>query len=74
MGIRNQWISKPSTPGRLAELMVRSILAVIVYVIMLFALLVWAGATTDWFTGVGLLAPFAWLMVYILPNEGCAQS
>lgn len=71
--IRNQWVSEPSTPERLAELMARSLFAVVVYVVALVAVLVQAGATTDWFTGLGLLAPPMWLMKWVVPDSESEQ-
>lgn len=73
MDIRNRWISEPSTPERLAEAMARSIFAMVVYVVALYAVLVWAGATTDWFTGFGLMVPLFWFLDWAFPNRSCSE-
>lgn len=72
--IRNRWVSEPSTPERLAEAVARSVFAILVYVVALFTILVWAGATTDWFAGLGLIVPLFWLLDWVFPDDDCEQS
>lgn len=53
MGIRNQWISEPDTPERLAETMARTLFAVVVYMVVLLGVVVGVGVTIDWFAALG---------------------
>lgn len=56
-------------PERLAEVMGRSIFTVVVYIVVLSAVVVLAGATGDWFVALGLIVPWLWLLEWILSTS-----
>lgn len=74
MGIRNNWVADPSTPERIAELLVRSFFALTVYLIAVYVIFVWLEATTDWFAALGFIAPLLWLLDWVLPSESCSSK
>lgn len=74
MDIRNQWISEPNTPERLAEAMARTLFAVVVYMVVLLGVVVGVGATTDWFAALGMLVPLFWFVEWMYPKEGRGPS
>lgn len=69
MGIRNNWVADPSTPERIAELMIRSFFAMVLYFSSIYVAFVWLEATTDWFAALGFITPLFWLFEWILPAE-----
>lgn len=71
MARSDQWVSEPNSPWRIAEAVGRSLLAIGVWMVVLYAIVAVASASVEWFAGIGVAAPLFWFGDRLLPTAGC---
>lgn len=69
MDPRTQWVAGADPVDRTAEAVARSLLAAALWAVVVFVVFAVAGASVEWFAGLGLLAPLAWLLDWVYPDE-----
>lgn len=72
MDIRNEWIAGTDPVDRMVEFAARSLVAAALWVVVLYGVLELAGASVEWFTGLGVIAPLFWLLKWVYPEASCS--
>lgn len=69
MDPRNEWVAGTDPVDRLVEAVARTLLAAVLWAVMLYAILALPGASVLWFAGLGMVAPLLWLLNWVHPDD-----
>lgn len=67
MDPRTQWVAGPDPVDRAVEAIARTLLAAILWAVVVYVVFAMAGAAVEWFAGLGMVAPLLWLLDSVLP-------